>query len=229
VPLSRWEAASLLGVAADAGPDEVQRAYASRLAVDPGNTGRREALNAALHVMLPRSRWVPPGPSIAPPPAPAAAGAAAYPGAAFPGPAHHPDSTSRRRRGRTRFVLGGSIGGAAGLIVALTHLISGPAFSSGTAAPFHSATSHASHGSEVLDGVSVRYSGSGWTFILTSNQDCPAAKVVVGFGDTPDGDPIDQFTDSVPLTSGTRTTYTVPDSTSRHPYAVVDEIVCHAM
>jgi len=218
VPLSRWEAASLLGVAADASPDEVQRAYASRLAVDPGNTGRREALNAALHVMLPRSRWVPPGPSIAGPPPRAAPGAA---------PARAP--VSRSRRGRTRYVLGGSIGGAAGLIVALTHLISGPAFSSGTSAPFHSATSQASHGSTVLDGVTVRYSGSGWTFFLTSTQDCPAAKVVVGFGDTPDGEPIDQFTDSVPLTSGTRTTYTVPDSTSRHPYAVVDEIVCHAM
>lgn len=81
----------------------------------------------------------------------------------------------------------------------------------------------------VLDGVTVHDTGQGWTFELESTQDCPAAKVVVGFSDTPTGESLDVLTDTAALQAGVPFRYTPESGASTHPYARIDEIVCHAM
>ena len=79
--------------------------------------------------------------------------------------------------------------------------------------------------SYVIDGVTIQPE-QGWTFLLTSQRDCPAAEVIVGFADTVDGDSIDQHTDTVSLKAGVPYTYTVPDTASTHQYAGIDDLQC---
>ncbi|GAB3582216.1 hypothetical protein GCM10027406_24670 [Leifsonia lichenia] len=135
-----------------------------------------------------------------------------------------------RSRSRTGAIVGWAVGGAAGLVIliVIVALVATSVFR-----VVESETTDRAAGvpgqSQVFDDVTVQYSGTGWTFILTSPRDCPAAKVVVGFSDTRDGDVIDQLTDTAPLQAGVPYTYTAEDNASTHPYAQIVEIVCHAM
>ena len=79
--------------------------------------------------------------------------------------------------------------------------------------------------SYVIDGVTIQPE-QGWTFVLTSQRDCPGAEVIVGFADTVDGDSIDEHTDTVSLQAGVPYTYTVPDTASTHQYAGIDDLQC---
>lgn len=79
--------------------------------------------------------------------------------------------------------------------------------------------------SYVIDGVTIQPE-QGWTFLLTSPRDCPAAEVIVGFADTIDGDSMDQHTDTVSLKAGVPYTYTVPDTASTRQYAGIDDLQC---
>ncbi|WP_313539653.1 hypothetical protein [Leifsonia aquatica] len=201
---SREEAAFLLGVHPAASSDDIQRMYEWSVQThDPEDRDGLELLTQAREVLL-RSR-----------------------GAALRGQGAAP----RRRGLSTGAIVGISIGGAAVLgVVALLAGIAvvGPGDLAGAFGPRHAASS--TEGAvEVLDGVTVRYSGEGWTFLLDSPQDCPAAKVVVGFADTPGGESVDVLTDTAPLQAGVTYTYAPADQASTHPYAHIDEIVCHAM
>lgn len=136
-------------------------------------------------------------------------------------------------RGRSGAIIAWSVGGVLGLmaLLAVVAVVTASVFGlapDGAAAPQHSGEP-APHSSSAYDGVSVQYAGDGWSFILTSPRDCPAAKVVVGFADAPGQDTIDQLTDTAPLQAGIPYTYTAPDGASVHQYAHIDEIVCHAM
>jgi hypothetical protein len=79
--------------------------------------------------------------------------------------------------------------------------------------------------SYVIDGVTIQPE-DGWTFVLTSQRDCPGAEVIVGFSDSVDGDTIDEHTDTVSLKAGVPYTYTVPDTASTHDYAGIDDLQC---
>lgn len=81
--------------------------------------------------------------------------------------------------------------------------------------------------SYVIDGVTIQpETDQGWTFVLTSQRDCPGASIVVGFADTVDGDSVDQRTETVSLQAGVPYTYTVPDTASTHQYAGIDDLQC---
>lgn len=80
-------------------------------------------------------------------------------------------------------------------------------------------------GAYAIDGVTIQ-PGEGWTFILTSQRDCPGAEVIVGFADTVDGESVDQLTETVTLQAGVPYAYTVPDTASAHEYAGIDDIEC---
>ena len=222
--------------------------YELRLAADPSDAARRDALTHARDVLLHGTGWQAPGPRLLPPsgvpvasttlapPVPPPPSFAAAPAPGYGPPASstgfvYPPPSPPARRVSTGAIVGWSVGliafVTAGFLIVVLGIVFSPA--SATSWSDHAASASAASHSHVLDGVTVKYSGSGWTFILTSKQDCPAAKVVVGFGDTANGDSIDEFTDSVPLQAGVAYTYRIPDSTSRHPFAKVDEIVCHAM
>ncbi|UAJ79873.1 hypothetical protein IT072_01990 [Leifsonia sp. ZF2019] len=126
--------------------------------------------------------------------------------------------------------VGWIVGGALALVVLTIALLVAvvPFVSAGFDGfrPHHTASSTAE---QVLDGVTVRYSGEGWTFVLDSPQDCPAAKVVVGFADRAGGESIDVLTDTAPLVAGIPYRYAPAPGSSEHPFAHIDEIVCHAM
>ncbi|MGJ4845265.1 hypothetical protein [Leifsonia sp. Le1] len=136
-------------------------------------------------------------------------------------------------RPRTGAIVAWSLGGVLGVmaLLAVVAVVTTSVFGlgpGGAAAPQRSGEP-APLNSSAYDGVSVQYAGDGWSFILTSPRDCPAAKVVVGFADAPGQDTIDQLTDTAPLQAGVPYTYTAPDGASVHQYAHIDEIVCHAM
>ncbi|MFF2050495.1 hypothetical protein ACFVU2_02740 [Leifsonia sp. NPDC058194] len=210
------EAAFLLGVHPAASVDDIQRMY--QLCVqthDPDDHAGIAALTQAREVLL-RSRGRVPAPSAA-----SAQGM------------RPPVATPPRRGLPAGAVVGIVLGGVAvlGVLVVAITAIAGFAAGglSGALAPQHSASTDAGSAGDVLDGVTVRYSGEGWTFFLDSPQDCPAAKIVVGFSDTPGGESEDLLTDTAPLEAGVTYTYAPIDTASTHPYAHIDEIVCHAM
>ena len=55
-----------------------------------------------------------------------------------------------------------------------------------------------------VDGVHVHYV-DGWTFELTPGQTVPAATVIAGFSDTPDGDVVDEWSTTLDLEARCRT------------------------
>jgi hypothetical protein len=78
-------------------------------------------------------------------------------------------------------------------------------------------------------GVSVQVdsSGDGWTWTLTSDTDCPDARVDVSFSDTADSGAFESYSDSTSLKAGTPQEYSVPDSASKRQYASLDSVTCH--
>lgn len=81
--------------------------------------------------------------------------------------------------------------------------------------------------SYVIDGVLVEPL-RGWNFELTSNRDCPSARVEVGFSGSAYGDSVDSQSEVVPLKKGVPYRFTIPDDASDFEYASIDDIVCDA-
>lgn len=160
-----------------------------------------------------------------------------YPG--YPQPSAYP--TRPRTPLSNGAIIGIALGGTAVLLVVLLVAVIALAGSaqrglSNTAAQHGSAAAPSSGApssgdpsaadqSYVIDGVTIQPE-QGWTFLLTSQRDCPAAEVIVGFADTVDGDTIDQHTDTVSLKAGVPYTYTIPDTASTHQYAGIDDLQC---
>jgi len=159
-----------------------------------------------------------------------------YPG--YPQPPAYP--TRRRTPLSNGAIIGIALGSTAVLLVVL--LVAVIALAGGTqrglanaaaqhgsaAAPSTAPSSSdpsAADQSYVIDGVTIKPE-QGWTFLLTSQRDCPAAEVIVGFADTIDGDSMDQHTDTVSLKAGVPYTYTVPDTASTRQYAGIDDLQC---
>ncbi|WP_155806744.1 hypothetical protein [Leifsonia xyli] len=69
----------------------------------------------------------------------------------------------------------------------------------------------------------------GWTFLLTSDRNCPSARVVSGFADTEDGDTVEEHSQVVSLERGVPYSYTIPDSASDREYASIDDIICETI
>lgn len=158
-----------------------------------------------------------------------------YPG--YPQPPAYP--TRPRRPLSNGAIIGIALGSTALLLVVLLvavialagnaqRSLAGASQNGSAAAPSAAPSSgdpSAADQSYVIDGVTIQPE-QGWTFLLTSQRDCPAAEVIVGFADTVDGDSIDQHTDTVSLKAGVPYTYTVPDTASTHQYAGIDDLQC---
>lgn len=125
--MSPNEAAELLGVAPTAGADEVERAYAFRLAEAGGDPQRSDALAAARDALLAASPWRPPagsGPTMGPTPpvVPAQHGYPAAPAQPVPGGWYAPPpppTPNGRRPMSTGAIVGIALGGTAALLVVL--------------------------------------------------------------------------------------------------------------
>ncbi|MEN2741304.1 hypothetical protein ABCS02_26265 [Microbacterium sp. X-17] len=159
-----------------------------------------------------------------------------YPG--YPQPSAYP--TRRRTPLSNGAIIGIALGSTAVLLVVLLVAVIALAGSAqrglasaasqhGSAAAPSTAPSSgdpsAADQSYVIDGVTIQPE-QGWTFLLTSQRDCPAAEVIVGFADTIDGDSMDQHTETVSLKAGVPYTYTVPDTASTRQYAGIDDLQC---
>jgi hypothetical protein len=81
--------------------------------------------------------------------------------------------------------------------------------------------------SYILDGVTVELQ-EGWTFLLTSNRDCPAGRVDVGFSDSENSDSVEYLSEVVTLQAGVPYPFTIPDDASDFHYASIDDIACDA-
>ncbi|WP_348789678.1 hypothetical protein [Leifsonia sp. NPDC080035] len=233
------EAAALLGVPAGATDADIHRAYAARAATtDPADSVALDALARARDALLAGAFWHPPqgpqGPQAGTAPAPYPP--QQYPPQQYPPQQYPPYAPAARRPASTGAILGWTIGGLAGLLVlslvAVLLVFSGvSALRDDTSVPESAPTAEAapdgSADSYEVDGVLVEpQTDDGWTFVLTAQEDCPAAEVTSGFADSEYGDTLDEHTDTVPLEAGVPYTYTIPDGASVHDYAAIDSIVC---
>lgn len=236
------EAAALLGVPPTATEADILRAYAARAAaVQPADRAAHEALALAREALIARARWLPPQGDPRPYPQPPYPQQSypqrPYPQQRYPQPpyaAPYPQyGPAPRRTASTGAILGWTIGGLAALLVvavvavvlvftgvraAQRDLVVGP-----TAAPTAGATP-SDPADYLVNGIHV-HSAGGWTFVLTSSDEC-LATITVGFADSESGDALEEHTDSVQLGAGKPYSYTVPDNASTHDYAFIESIVC---
>ncbi|MGN6425882.1 MAG: hypothetical protein ACTHMF_03610 [Leifsonia sp.] len=239
------EAAALLGVSVDATEADIHRAYGARAAAtNPADTVALDALARAREALLAGARWrAPQGGPVQGAPLHGRAQQQPYPPQPLARPQYgqypYPPYTPRARSSAsTGAILGWTIGGLAGLLV-LSIVVVVTVFVGVRAAQHDAPAPEAVPTAEPLpddpssayevDGVRVEpQAEDGWTFVLTSPEDCPAAQVTSGFADSEFGDTVDEHTDTVPLEAGRPYTYTIPDDASVHDYAAIDSIVCGA-
>lgn len=154
----------------------------------------------------------------------------------------YPPVTPPRRGLSTGAIVGIVLGGAGLLVViaviAIVAIVFGVMRDSGggtVAGPVPSATPWADDSGDdyddsndyLIDGVNVHYV-DGWTFELTSDRNCAAARVEFGFADTSDGDSSDVQSKVVSLKKGVPFTFTIPDDASDMSYVSIDDIICEA-